>query len=107
MNIFKTVVFYLMLLAITIVAGIDTYFTIRTSPVILLGEKNPIAKFIIEQCDGEVDVFIGLKLICTVLVISLMQAAFIQFKRKKYVLAVTFGVMMFQLWLLDYIYRVS
>ena len=105
MNIFKTVVFYLMLLAITIVAGIDTYFTIRTSPVILLGEKNPIAKFIIEQC--EVDVFIGLKLICTVLVISLMQAAFIHFKRKKYVLAVTFGVMMFQLWLLSYIYRVS
>ena len=45
----KNCVFYLMLCAITIIAGIDTFWTVETQEQILQNEKNPISKLLIQN----------------------------------------------------------
>ena len=45
----KNGVFYLMLCTITIVAGIDTFWTSETRDIILETEENPMSKLLIKQ----------------------------------------------------------
>ena len=102
MSIVKIIVFYVMVSAITIVSGIDVYFTVETQDTIINNEQNPIAKWIME-CTS-VSVFIGLKLITTVFTVLLLQIMLSYAKISKYALMITFGIMLFQLGLLCYMY---
>ncbi len=96
---FKNCVFYFMLCAITIIAGIDTFWTVETQEQILQNEKNPISKLLIQN--HGVGMFLGTKLVLTTLVVSVLQSQYCCLKKKRWMLwAVTFGLLLFQIVLL-------
>ena len=96
---FKNCVFYFMLCAITIIAGIDTFWTVETQEQILQNEKNPISKLLIQN--HGVGMFFGTKLVLTTLVVSALQFQYYGLKKKRWMLwTVTFGLLLFQIVLL-------
>lgn len=96
---FKNCVFYFMLCAITIIAGIDTFWTVETQEQILQNEKNPISKLLIQN--HGVGMFLGIKLVLTTLVVSLLQLQYYRLKKKRWMLwTVTCGLLLFQIVLL-------
>ena len=91
----KNGVFYLMLCTITIVAGIDTFWTSETRDIILETEENPMSKLLIQQYG--VSFFLSLKLILTTFVITVLQLCYYHLKYKRWILwAATSGLLVFQ-----------
>lgn len=99
----KVQVFFLSLLMLIIVSVsiYDTYWTFKTADVILDYEKNPIGVMLIEADDGDVALFMTLKMIGTMIVILAIPLLYI-FK-KKWGLTVASFVASFQIALFFYL----
>ena len=98
-NILKNIVFYAMLLAITIVSAVDVYYTLETRQIISQTEENPIAKWIISS--HRVNMFLTIKMFNTELVQWILMASYHQLiKQRFFIWTTAIGVCVFQVLLL-------
>mgnify|MGYP003647957274 CR=1 FL=1 len=96
--------FNLMWYLIGFISAIDVYYAIKFSRTLLIMEENPFGKYLIKIAGGDVSLFIGCKVAGTVIVLGVLQNAFLlgKEKTKLNVHRVTFGVFTFQVWLFLY-----
>jgi hypothetical protein len=65
------------MLVIVSVSIFDSYWTFKTADSILMREKNPIGVFLIKADNGDVALFMTLKMIGTMLVILIIPLLFL------------------------------
>ena len=88
------------------ISAIDVYYAIKFSKTLPDMEQNPFGRYLIEITCGDISLFIGCKVAGTVIVLGILQNAFLLGKRetKLTVEKITFGVFTFQLWLFLYMH---
>ena len=95
-----TYTFNLMWYLIGFISAIDVYYAIKFSRSLPTMEENPFGRYLIKIAGGDVSLFIGCKVAGTVIVLGVLQNAFLLGKEKtKLVHRITFGVFSFQVWL--------
>ena len=91
-----------MWLIIGLISAVDVYYAIKFQKTLESMEENPIGLYLIELSNGDISLFMGLKVSGTVLVLGFLQNYFYLSDCKKKIVKITFGVTLFQLWLLYY-----
>lgn len=64
--------FPLLAVAIGAVSLYDTYLIVRFRDLISITEENPIGRWLLEMADGQIGIFVRVKLAGTVMVLSLL-----------------------------------
>ena len=102
---YLTYAFNKMWLVIGLVSAVDVFYAIKYQETLHVFEENPIGLRLIEISNGDISLFMGLKVAGTVLVLGFLQNAFHlgDLKRKHIIAKITFGVTLFQLWLFYYL----
>jgi len=88
------------------ISAVDVYYATKWSETLPELEQNPIGRMLIKYNSDDISLFMGLKVAGTVLVLGILQNAFLLGKRetKLTVEKITFGVFTFQLWLFLYMH---
>lgn len=94
--------FYLMMFLIGLVALIDVYFSFKHSDNMINGEFNPLGKFLIKLDDNSIALFMTLKMLSTMMVLSILPAIYHVSKKHGYVTCM--GVFLFQAWLFNFLF---
>lgn len=94
-----------MWLTIGLVSAVDVFYAIKFQKSLMELEENPVGLHLLQISNGDISLFMGLKVAGTVLVLGFLQNAFHlgDLSRKHMILKITFGVTLFQLWLLYYL----
>lgn len=102
---YLTCLFNKMWFIIGFVSAFDVFCAIKYQKTLMSLEENPVGKYLIKVSDGDVSLFMGLKVAGVVLVLGFLQNAFHlgDRKRQEHVLFITLGVTIFQIWLLYYL----
>ena len=102
---YLTYLFNKMWLIIGLVSAIDVFYAIKYQETLIVLEENPIGLHLIEISNGDISLFMGLKVAGTVLVLGFLQNAFHlgDSKRRIVITKITFGITLFQLWLFYYL----
>ena len=94
---------------IGLISALDVYYAIKFQKMLLETEKNPAGIFLIEIANGDVSLFIGCKVAGTVIVLGILQNAFLVCdKQTRFAFKltfITFCVTLFQIWLLYYLHK--
>jgi hypothetical protein len=87
------------------VSAFDVFCAIKYQKTLLSLEENPLGRYLIRASNGDISLFMGLKVAGVVLVLGFLQNAFHlgDKKRKGHILIITLGVTLFQIWLLCYL----
>ena len=103
---YLTYKFNLMWYIIGFISAIDVYYAIKWRETLPELEENPIGRMLINYDANDISFFMGLKVAGTVLVLGILQNAFLLGKKetKLTVQKITFGVFVFQLWLFLYMH---
>ena len=64
--------FAAMWLAIGIISSIDLYWAVKNQHIMLYNEQNPIGRYLIRQDDGDVALFMGVKMAGTILALGVL-----------------------------------
>lgn len=88
------------------ISAIDVYYAIKFSASLPTMEENPFGKYLIRIAGGDISLFIGCKVAGTVIVLGILQNAFLLGKEetKCNVHRVTLGLFLFQVWLFLYMH---
>ena len=100
---YLTLWFNIMWLTIGWISAVDVYYAIKFQKTLVLMEENPVGLHLIEISNGDISLFMGLKVAGTVLVLGFLQNYFYLSDCKRLIVRITFGVTLFQLWLLYYL----
>ena len=97
--------FVLLLLFISSVSAIDTYWSIKNQDDLINVEKNPVGKWLINADNGSVALFMALKSLGTVLVFGIL--CLLYKRRKKIAWSAIITLSIIQFCLLIYLYKES
>tara|TARA_B100000749_G_C18374239_1_gene443113 strand:+ start:430 stop:756 length:327 start_codon:yes stop_codon:yes gene_type:complete len=64
--------FAVMWLAIGIISSIDLYWAVKNQHIMLYNEQNPIGRYLIRQDNGDVALFMGIKMAGTILALGFL-----------------------------------
>ena len=97
--------FIFLLLFISSVSAIDTYWSIKNQEDLINVEKNPIGTWLINMDNGSVALFMALKSLGTVLVFGIL--CWLYKERKKTAWSAAVALAVIQFCLLIYLYKES
>lgn len=88
-------------IVIGLIAAYDTYLTVRFQDTLVFMERNPIGRWLIAVDDGSVALFVGAKVLGTIVVLGAILLLYSQ--RSRFGLIVSSGVAACQIGLLGYL----
>ena len=98
MDAIKRFLYSVQWLFIGVVSAYDVYMSVTVRDKLYEAEKNPVGRWLIRLGDGDISLFMGLKVASTVLVLGIL--VWLYHWRPKTAFAVILGVATFQAWLL-------
>ena len=97
----SAIAYFTLWLLIGFISAIDIYWAIVLQDVILETEQNPLGRFLINISDGNIALFMCLKVVGLVVVLGILTLLYFYKKRTAWISIL--GVSIFQLWLLWYL----
>ena len=64
--------FAMMWIAIGLISSIDLYWAVKNQHIMLYNEQNPIGRYLIRQDNGDVALFMGIKMAGTILALGFL-----------------------------------
>jgi hypothetical protein len=95
--------FSILWLAIGLISSVDLYWAIKNQCIIAQNEENPIGRYLIQLDQGEVALFMGIKMAGTILTLGIL--IFLYHWRRLYAWTAIVSLSIVQFWLLHYLGR--
>jgi len=64
--------FAMMWIAIGMISSVDLYWAVKNQHIMLYNEQNPVGRYLMRQDDGDVALFMGVKMAGTILALGLL-----------------------------------
>jgi len=91
----------IMWLAIGIISSVDVYWSIVNQEILMEAEENPIGKYLIEHEDGDIALFMSVKVAGTIMALGILVVLYHWNKRYAWPIIIVLTVAQF--WLLSYL----
>jgi hypothetical protein len=95
----------IMWLAIGIISSVDIYWSIVNQEILMEAEENPIGRYLIEREDGDIALFMAIKVAGTITALGIL--VILYHWNKRYAWPIIIALTVAQFWLLNYLNSVG